>query len=525
MDQQKVILVILDGLGFSPISEANAVQMANLPVFFNAFLQSPHTLLKASGDEVGLTYGEMGNSEVGHINLGSGRVVEQDLTRINKSIADKSFFANKELIASADFVKKHNSRLHIYGLASDGGVHAHIDHMLALVDFAKEKGVKNLYFHLITDGRDMPAKSAGRMVDKLTLKLKQTGLGKIATLCGRFYAMDRDKNWDRTQKAYELIAFGKGEVATDPKQALEAQYKKGENDENLSPILIDKDGILKNNDAVICTNYRVDRTSQIAKALINLPFDSFNRGNYPKVKFTGFVSYGNEPNEWVRVAYFAQEIKNQVASLISSAKLKQLHAAETEKYAHVTYFFNGGTEKPFAGEERVLVPSPKVETYDKKPDMSAMDLTSKFIAKYTTQQPDFALINFANPDMVGHTGNLKAAISAVETVDKLLGKIIELAQKSSAVLIITADHGNCEQMKNPQTNEIDKEHTTNPVPFCMVKPDLKLNLSAKVTEDQKLQASAITPVGVLADTTASIIDILKLKKSSEITGQSLNNII
>ncbi|EKD56673.1 MAG: hypothetical protein ACD_58C00121G0001 [uncultured bacterium] len=528
MEKNKVILIILDGFGISPIEEGNAILKAITPCLDALWQNFPKTLLRASGEEVGLPWGEMGNSEVGHLNLGTGRVSEQDLPRINKTITDGSFFNNEYLIDACDHAKKNKSTLHLLGLVSDGGVHSDIEHLLALIDLAKKQGLSKVAIHAITDGRDMPAKSAERVFKKIDDKIVACKIGKIATMIGRFYGMDRDKNWDRVQKAYNLLTLGAGEISESWETALDVKYKAGEDDEKLSPVILDKDMLIKDNDAVIMYNFRQDRAKQLAETLINPDYKNFERKRYAKnVRFISFVSYGNEQTPLVNVAYMAEKMSNQVAMTIANAGLSQLHIAETEKYAHVTYFFNGGEEKAFNKEERIIIPSPKVKSYDQKPEMSAELITSKFLNYFKSNKPDFSVINFANPDMVGHTGNLQAAIKAVEVIDKCLEKIVFQLSTLNSQILITADHGNAEQMINPETHEIDKEHTTNPIPLVIIDKGLNISnlLNNKISYDEKLAFFASQPTGVLADISPTILAYLGLNQPKEMTGTSLKGII
>lgn len=518
--KNNIILIILDGFGISSITEGNAVYMAKTPVFDSLLKTYPTTLLHASGQEVGLEFGEMGNSEVGHLNLGTGRVILQDLPRINESIENKSFFQNKELLEACEFVKKNNSTLHFYGLASTGGIHSHLDHFFALLYLAKEQNIKNVAIHLITDGRDTPPKKALEFVKRIDDKIKQFGIGTIASVCGRFYAMDRDKHYDdRTKLAYDLLVEGKGQKFNNAQDAIESGYKNGETDENLTPKIINDKLILKENDALIFYNYRTDRVKQISKALVDPEFKDFSRSKkIEKLLFVTFTSYGFEPTPMVKIAFFSQENKNPLADVLASNNLTQLHIAETEKYAHVTYFFNGGQEKPFKNENRILVSSPRVTSYDQKPEMSAKEIASKFIGYFKSKKPRFTIINFANPDMVGHTGNLKATIKAIEIVDNCLKEILANISLENNQILITADHGNAEQMINPETHDIDKEHTTNPVPFIIVG-------SKKQTSNyDKLTLATLQPTAVLSDISTTILDFLSLKKSGAMTGQSLKDL-
>jgi len=528
MNNSRVILIVLDGFGASGIEEGNAVLAAKTPFLDYCWANFPKTLLRASGQEVGLPWGEMGNSEVGHINLGTGRVPLQDLTRINNSIDNGSFFKMQYLVEACQFAKKNNSTLHLLGLLSNGGIHTDIKHLLALVDLAKNQGIKKLAIHIFTDGRDMPKQSAEGLFKNLDEKIKQTKIGSIATMIGRFYAMDRDNNWDRIEKAYNLIVRGIGEKYADYSEALKERYKKGDDDEILFPVVLDEKNTISNNDSVIFFNFRSDRAKQLAETLINPNFKKFARQGFPKnLHFVSFVSYGNEQTPLVDVAYVSTGIVDPLAKIVSDERLTQLHIAETEKYAHVTYFFNGGIEKAMNKEERILVPSPKVKSYDLKPQMSALEVTEKCIKYYKSANPDFTLINFANPDMVGHTGNYRAAIQAIETVDRCSAQIVKNFLDESTSVIITSDHGNAEQMINPETKEIDKQHTTNAVPYVYLAPasSFDSNLSNNFSLSEKIAFFSSEPAGILADIAPTIMNLLNLKSSKKMTGTNLKNII
>ena len=519
-----VILVILDGFGASPVQEGNAILAARMPYFDNLLANYPKVLLHASAAEVGLEIGEVGNSEVGHLNLGTGRITLQSLSRINEAIANKSFFANQSLNNACKFVCDNNSTLHLLGLASNGGVHSHIDHLLNLLILAKEKGVKKVSIHLITDGRDTEQKCALKFVDLINNQINKLGIGQISTISGRFYAMDRDKNWDRIKLAYDAIVNNQGKNELDVKTAINNSYKNGENDENITPIVLKGSDNIKDNDAVIFYNFRQDRAQELAATLVEENFNNFSRGQKKNIFFSGFVSYGDEPNTMTQVAFFQPKIENQLASILSTSNFTQLHAAETEKYAHVTYFFNGGQEQPFTGEERILVASPKVKSYDQKPEMSLNEVTDSFLINLKKKMKNFAVINFANADMVGHTGNYQQTTKACETIDSNLAKIIQFADQNQINLLVVADHGNAEQMINPLDQSIDKNHTTNPVPFILVGSDFK-NSQTNFSIDDKMAFFASEPVGVIADVAPTIIDLLGVMPPSEMNGQSLKELI
>ena len=528
MNQKKVILIILDGFGANPMTDGNAVYNAKTPFLDACWGNFPKTLLQASGQEVGLPFGEMGNSEVGHINIGTGRIPLQDLARINKTIEDGNFYKTQYLLEACAWAKKNNSTLQLIGLISNGGIHADLKHLLALIELAKKEEVQKVAIHLFTDGRDMPAKSAEMIISKLQAKIDETGVGKIATMIGRFYAMDRDNNWDRIQKAYDLMVLGKGKEYTDFKSALQAQYAQGEDDEKLSPVVLDKSGLINDNDAVIFFNFRADRSRQITEPLISLDFNKFKREKFPNnLRVITFVSYGNEQTPLVNVAYMEDLIHKQLAEIISLSGMSQLHIAETEKYAHVTYFFNGGQEKEFANEERIIIPSLKVKSYDQIPEMSASALTSKFIQYFHDKSPHFSVLNYANPDMVGHTGNYEATLRAIQVVDACIKKLVLDTFDENTSIIITSDHGNADQMIDPQTQEPDKQHTTNAVPFVVIEAgsNLKNALENPISIEEKLVFFSQQPSGVLADISPTVLNFLELKKSDEMTGNSLKDII
>lgn len=531
MAVKPIILVILDGFGLSPITEGNAIMAAETPFLDWAIARAPKALLHASGSEVGLDWGEMGNSEVGHLNIGTGRIVMQDLPRIDRAIEDGSFFSNAVMQEVAETVKKHHSTLHLIGLASQGGVHAHLNHMLALLDFAKKEKIDRVALHLITDGRDTQPTTFIHDLPKIEAKIAQTGVGVIATIAGRYYAMDRDKRWERIQQAFLAIALGKGRTALSGQDALATATTAKETDEFITPTVITGENgkplaTLGKNDVVIFTNYRSDRARQLASSLVQEEFADFPRaGDRPKL-FVSFTSYGQEASSSVKVAFFAPPLVHQLAELIAAAKLPQLHIAETEKYAHVTYFFNGGREESFAGEQRVLVPSPKVATYDEKPEMNAAGVAKEFLKAAKKGLPPFSVLNFANPDMVGHTGDLKQTIRAIETVDAELVTLTKAVQAVDGIMIVTADHGNAEQLIHPETHEIDKEHTTNPVPYFLISKDQPFEtVTASADNVEHIQFAATPAVGVLADIAPTILDYLELEKPAEMTGQSLKGLV
>jgi len=498
------MLVILDGWGLAPASASNAVSVANTPNFDFLWSHYPHLKLAASGEAVGLPPHQMGNSEVGHLNIGAGRVVWQDLPRISNAIKDGSFAKNKVLADTFAYAIKHDKPAHLMGLVSDGGVHSHITHLFALLKYAKAAGVKDVYVHVFTDGRDVPPKSAVKYVATLEDEMKNIGIGKIATISGRYFAMDRDNRWDRVQLAYEAIVDGRGELADTAEEAIEDSYARGVTDEFIRPTIIDKKGKIGSGDAVIFFNLRSDRPRQLSRALIDPCFSGFRCQNTPeKLYFVTMTEYDPELKTQ-GVVFPYEEIKNVLSEVISGDGLTQLHIAETEKYAHVTFFLDGGKEAKTKGEDRIMVPSPKVTTYDKQPAMSAPEVGKQLleqIGKY-----DFIAVNFANADMVGHTGIVKAAAAACEAVDVELGKIVRKAQESGYNIIVTADHGNAEKMLNGDGTPCTA-HTTNPVPFILVTKDGYHMITIR---EPKL--------GNIAPT---ILDLLGLPKPKEMTEKSL----
>ena len=521
-----LVLLILDGFGLSPQVEGNAVFSVATPNFDQLLSYFPHSSLHASGQEVGLSWGEMGNSEVGHLNLGTGRVIMQDRPRIDKTIQDGTFFQNAELLLAFKLASKNNSNLHLIGLTSFGGVHSHLNHLFALLDLAKRLNFQNVFIHMITDGRDTPAKVALDDLKSLETKMSQTGIGKIASVMGRYFAMDRDKHWDRVQKAYEAMFNPTALSKNTAEIAITDAYTAGQTDEFIEPTAIAGAPRIKAGDSIVFFNYRSDRAKQLTDAIINKNFEGFRRSvDLNNFYFCSFTSYGNEPSPNVKVAFFAEKVNHPLGKIIADNNLGQLHSAETEKYAHVTYFFNAGQEQPFRGEQRILIQSPKVATYDLKPAMAVDEVTRKFIEFFKVNKPQFSVINFANPDMVGHTGVLEAAKLAVIAVDKALGSLSNSVLGAGGNLIITADHGNAEQMINPQTGEVDKEHTTNPVPIILALAEKRLSQPILVDLNYKISLAAAQPIGVLADVTATCLDILGLNQPKEITGQSLRKAI
>lgn len=507
-----LVLVILDGWGLSADLSGNAIFNTPTPNYDKLLSIFPSTSLHASGEEVGLSWGEMGNSEVGHLNLGTGRVARQDLPRINKSIEDGSFFRNEALRESFKYAKQNHSSVHLIGLFSAGGVHSHLKHLLALLDMAKQENFSNVFIHLISDGRDTPPSTILQDLPRLENKIQQLGLGQIATLSGRYYAMDRDGRMERTASAFKVLTNPSSPTSPTVEQAVKTAYAAGKNDEFIMPIKIGTGPAIKNKDSIIFYNFRSDRARQLTDLILKIP----------DIYFVSFTSYGHESTPLIKVAFFADRMTDQLAMVLANHKLSQLHIAETEKYPHVTYFFNGGWEQPFGGEERILVASPKVATYDLKPEMSAHQVTEKFVEFFLTKKPIFTVLNFANADMVGHTGLLNATQKAIETIDACLGKVATTVLNEDADLMVTADHGNAEQMINPQTGEADKEHTTNPVPLILGFKDKLIKSPLPVTMETKITQASISPIGVLADVTATAIHRLGLAQPPVISGQNLS---
>lgn len=508
MSKKLTMLMILDGFGENPNNEGNAVNLAKKPNIDKLRKICPVSHIDASGAAVGLPDGQMGNSEVGHTNIGAGRIVYQKLTKITKSIEDGDFFSIPEFTEAIENVKKNNSKLHIMGLLSDGGVHSHQRHLYGLLELAKRKGLdNNVFIHAFMDGRDtLPASGEG-YIQELQEKMKEKGVGKIATLSGRYYAMDRDKRWDRVEKAYNAIVRGEGVLAKDPIQAIEESYQQEIFDEFVVPTVITDANDqplakIESGDSVIFFNFRPDRARQLTRAIVDDKFDGFKTDKLD-IDFVCMTEYDDiMPN--VKIAFKPEELTNTFGEVVSKLGKKQLRIAETEKYAHVTFFFNGGREEPYPGEDRILVNSPKVATYDLQPEMSAYEVTEKVLEAINSEKYDTIILNFANTDMVGHTGNIDAAIKAVEAVDKCVGEIVEAVQKQNGVLLITADHGNAEQMIDYQTGEPLTSHTTNLVPLILVGME---NVELKD--------------GRLCDLTPTMLDIMEEQKPKEMTGESL----
>jgi len=518
-----VVLAILDGWGVAPDDEGNAITRAETPNLDRFLREYPAMTLYASGNEVGLMFGEMGNSEVGHLNIGAGRVYYQTLPRINKTISEKSFFDNKALVQVCQQVKKNKSALHLIGLLGPGNVHASQEHLHALLDLAKQQKVKEVYIHGILDGRDTKYDIGVEAVKDLQKQIKKYKRGKIASLSGRYYAMDRDNAWDRIAKAYQAMAGGVAEeYFIDPVKAIEASYEKKVYDEEFVPVVIGKEGkptaTVKSGDGVIFVNFRSDRARQLTKAFVLPGFSKFKR---PYIKKLGFVTMTEYEKELpVAVAFPPVVVHNCLAETISRAGLKQFHIAETQKYAHITFFLNGTIEDPFPGEERKLIPSKKVASFKDAPEMSAPEITKEVIKAIESDKYEAMMINYANADMVGHTGNFKATVEACEEIDKDLGKVAEHVLAKDGVLLITADHGNAEEVKNLQSGEMDKEHSTNPVPFLIISNQLH-GQAGSAGDPPEGDLSLMHPVGMLGDVAPTMLKLMGVRQPEEMTGRAL----
>ncbi len=507
MEKKTTMLMILDGFGINENENGNAVKLANTPNIDKLMKTCPTTEIYTSGLNVGLPDGQMGNSEVGHTNIGAGRIVYQELTRITKAIEDGDFFSIPEFMEAIENCKKNNSKLHIMGLLSDGGVHSHMRHLFGLLELAKRKDFEDVYVHCFLDGRDTPPASAEGYIMKLEEKMKEKGVGKIATISGRFYSMDRDKRWNRVQKSYDAMVNGVGQKSTSAITAIESSYQKEIFDEFVEPTVIvngdNQIATISKNDSVIFFNFRPDRAREITRVLVDKDFSEFETKKDLNLFFVCMTQYDETmPN--VKIAFKPTTLVNTFGEYISDKGLTQLRIAETEKYAHVTFFFNGGNEKQYKAEDRILVPSPKVETYDMQPEMSAPEVTTKVLEAINSKKYDVIILNYANPDMVGHTGNLDAAIKAIEEIDNDVGKVVEAIRANEGVLLITADHGNSEQMVDYITGEPQTSHTTNPVPLILV----------------GMETAKLKP-GKLADLAPTMLDIMGLEKPEEMTGESI----
>ena len=504
-----IVLVILDGWGYSESTEYNAIAAAKKPNWDRMWNSYPHTLIRGSGAEVGLPANQMGNSEVGHLNLGAGRVVYQEYTRVSRSIKTGSFFTNQTLVDAVDLARDNGKAVHILGLLSPGGVHSHEDHIHAMAELAVKRGTEHVYMHAFLDGRDTAPKSAAESIRKMEAKFVELGGGRIASIIGRYFAMDRDHRWPRIQQAYDLITLGKGEYTADTALAgLEMAYHRGETDEFVKATAIVPAGAqpvkVEDGDVVIFMNYRSDRARQITRPFIEPDFDAFHRQATPKLaQFVSLTEYKSDYD--IPVAYPPERLKNVFGEYVSKLGLRQLRIAETEKYAHVTFFFNGGREEPFEFEDRVLVNSPNVSTYNEQPEMSAPEVTDRLVAAIESDKYDVIICNYANPDMVGHSGNFAATVKAIEYLDTCIARVVEAVQNAGGEILITADHGNAEMMRNDETSQPHTAHTTNPVPLLYVGRALKLNHHG----------------GSLSDVIPTMLELMGLEQPTEMTGHSL----
>jgi len=507
-----VVLIVLDGWGYSERRESNAILNAETPIWNRLWLDRPHLLIRCSGTDVGLPSEQMGNSEVGHLNLGAGRVVYQEFTRISRSIKSGTFFTNHTLVEAVDRAIAHDKAVHILGLLSPGGVHSHEEHIQAMAKLAVERGAQRVYLHAFLDGRDTPPKSAAASLQAMQDTFTQLGRGRIASIIGRYYAMDRDHRWPRIQAAYDLLTQGKGYNASDALSGLDLAYARGESDEFVQATAIvpsrEKPATIADGDTVVFMNYRSDRARQITSSFIEEDFSGFHREIYPKLgAFVSLTEYNEHFH--IPVAFPPERLRNTFGEYISNLGLHQLRIAETEKYAHVTFFFNGGVEQPYAGEDRILIPSPNVATYDLKPEMSAPEVTDKLVNAIEGGHYDAIICNYANADMVGHTGSFEAAVQAVEVIDRCLGRLADAAEKTGTELIITADHGNAEQMRDETVDQAHTAHTNNLAPFIYVgRP-----------------AEATRATGSLADIAPTMLYLMGINKPAEMSGQPLVKLI
>ncbi|MDR1322189.1 MAG: 2,3-bisphosphoglycerate-independent phosphoglycerate mutase [Gracilibacteraceae bacterium] len=504
-----LLLIVLDGFGVSENARGNAIRAARMETWDRLWGTYPHALLQASGLAVGLPEGQMGNSEVGHLNIGAGRVVYQELTRIDRAIANGSLRQNSVLTEAVD--KAAGGALHLLGLLSDGGVHSHNTHLYALLRLAAARGAENIHVHAILDGRDTLPRSAIPFLDALAAELRALGRGRLSSLCGRYYAMDRDKRWDRVRKAYQLYTAGEGQETSDARQAVENSYAAGAGDEFLAPVRLTGGsgaaggGVMRDGDSVICFNFRADRMREIVGALTQPDFSGFARPAFPRLNLTCLTEY--DAGFGLPVAFPPEDLPDTLGHVLAAAGMPQLRLAETEKYAHVTFFFNGGREEPEAGEDRILIPSPPVATYDLQPEMSARAVTDAALAALEKERYPVVVINFANPDMVGHTGVMAAAVRAAETVDECLARLWPAVRARGGAMLVTADHGNAEQMIDPETGEPFTAHTTSPVPFVLVSETWR---SATLRQD-----------GALADIAPTALEILGMRQPDAMSGRSL----
>ena len=498
------VLIIFDGWGLRAAREANAILKARTPVMDRLDRTQAHTELDASGEAVGLAPGVMGNSEVGHLTIGAGRAIYQDVMRITKAIETGEFFRNPALLAAIGAAVRGPARLHIWGLLSDGSVHSHIDHLLALLDMAASQGVADIAVHAVLDGRDKPPRSALPFIDRLEAKLREIGRGAIATVSGRYYAMDRDKRWERTERAWRAVVMGEGKPASSARAAVEAAYADGKSDEFVEPCVIGQARPMRDGDQVVCFNFRADRARQLTAAIALEDFSGFERPRFPRVGYVCMSEYDRTFN--LPLAFGPEEVKNMLAEVLARERIPNLRIAETEKYAHVTYFLNGGVEQPFAGEERILIPSSKVATYDLEPEMRAEEIAKRAAAEIAGGKFGVVVMNFANPDMVGHTGNMEATVKAIEASDAALGIVLAAVGQAGGAALITADHGNAEFMADPATGQPHTAHTTNPVPLILFDPSFK---------------GRLRDGGTLADVAPTLLAMIGVEKPAEMSGRDL----
>lgn len=507
LKKRPVALLILDGFGLSDRRDGNAIAQAQTPYLDQYLTRYRHTQIEGSGVRVGLPGGWMGNSEVGHLNLGAGRVVPLEITRIDEAISTGRFAENPVLQAAIDAGRR--TALHLIGLVSDGGVHSSLDHLFALMEMAARRGVARVFVHAFTDGRDTPPTTARGFIEELQERMRQTGVGRLASICGRYYAMDRDNRWDRIERAYRLLTEGQGRPFTDPLAAIDHSYQYGVTDEFIEPVILTEENgepvaTVKSGDSVIFFNFRADRARQLTRAFSGLNFDGFERERISELHFATFTQYDRSSN--TPIVFPPVSIENTLAEVFAAHGVSNLRIAETEKYPHVTYFFNGGIEPEFPYERRILIPSPQVPTYDQRPEMSAFKVTDKICRALDEGETDVLVVNFANADMVGHTGNLAAAISAVEAIDTCLGWVIGTIERVGGVALITSDHGNVEQMIDPETGKPHTAHTTNPVPFILCDPEFEGQLRRD---------------GALEDIAPTMLELLGIAPPPEMTGRSL----
>lgn len=511
MIKRPVILVVADGWGIAPPGPGNYISQAKTPNFDGLLKRYPHTQNEASGLAVGLPTGAQGNSEVGHLHMGAGRIVWQSFQRINNAIENKSLFSNEALVCAVEFAKKKKSKLHLMGLCSDEGVHAHTDHLIALLLMAKERGLDDVYIHFFADGRDVPERSAKKYVKLIEDECMRIGVGRIVSIVGRYYAMDRDTNWDRTQKAYDMLVWGEGFRARSAEDAIEKAYLRGDKtDYYIQPTVVVDDsgeaiGKIKDDDSVVFFNFRADRPRQLTKAFVFKKFDFFKRDVLPRILFTTMTKYDKTIE--CPMGFVEEDVDNNLGKVLSMNGIKQLRMAETEKYGHVTYFFNSQVERPYAGEERVMIPSSKVSSYDKKPEMSAYDIADEALRQISKKGSDFILINFANCDLVGHSAVRDAIIRSVEVVDECVGNVVKAGVDNGYVVLVTADHGSAEDKLYPDGN-VKPAHSSNPVPFVVVSRDDEL-MNVKLRK------------GGQKDVAPTVLEIMGIKKPKEMTGESL----